>query len=74
LKLERLTERWQAFGWNVIETDGNCVEKLLDVFLNGVPGNRKPTMIIAGTGTGSCSCNGGCSVQANPDENNRLPR
>jgi len=49
MKLERLTDRWQAFGWNVIETDGNCVEKLLDVFLNGIPGNRKPTMIIAGT-------------------------
>lgn len=49
MKLERLTERWQAFGWNVIETDGNCVEKLLDVFLNGIPGNGYPTMIIAET-------------------------
>ena len=49
MKLERLTERWQAFGWNVIETDGNCVEKLLDVFLNGIPGNGFPTMIIAET-------------------------
>lgn len=49
MKLERLTERWQAFGWNVIETDGNCIEKLLDVFLNGIPGNGYPTMIIAET-------------------------
>ena len=49
MKLESLTERWQAFGWNVIETDGNCIEKLLDVFLNGIPGNGYPTMIIAET-------------------------
>ncbi|MFO7622661.1 MAG: transketolase [Bacteroidales bacterium] len=49
MKLERLAERWQAFGWNVIETNGNCVEKLLDVFLNGIPGNGYPTMIIAET-------------------------
>jgi len=49
MKLEHLTERWQAFGWNVIETDGNCVEKLLDLFLNRIPGNGYPTMIIAGT-------------------------
>ncbi len=49
MKLERLVERWQAFGWNVLETDGNSVEELLDTFLNRIPENGYPTMIIART-------------------------
>jgi len=49
LSLEPFTDKWRAFGWNVIETDGHDVTALADS-LEGVPQVAgKPTCIIAHT-------------------------
>ncbi len=52
MKLENLSQRWSALGWNVIETDGNSIEALLHVFHKQIPENTSPTMIIAKTTKG----------------------
>ena len=47
--LEPLADKWAAFGWHVIEIDGNNIEALknaFDVFSNT---KGKPTVIIANT-------------------------
>lgn len=51
MDLEPFADKWRAFGWQVIETDGHSVEKLLDAFYDAnhmtVPG--RPVVIIAHT-------------------------
>lgn len=50
--LEPLRERWQAFGWSVVELDGHDVVALRDV-LRGVPvAPKRPTCVIAHTRKG----------------------
>jgi transketolase len=50
--LEPLRERWQAFGWSVVELDGHDVVALRDV-LRGVPvAPERPTCVIAHTRKG----------------------
>lgn len=46
-RLDPLPEKWQAFGWDVIEVDGHNHETLLDV-LGAAPGD-KPRCVIANT-------------------------
>lgn len=51
LELEDFGSKWKAFGWNVIEIDGNCHEKLKAAFRQAkekTEGHR-PTVIIANT-------------------------
>ncbi|WP_265456447.1 transketolase [Enterococcus sp. HY326] len=45
---EPLKEKWQAFGWHVIEVDGNNMAELLAAFDSDENG-EKPKMIIANT-------------------------
>ncbi|MHC5247201.1 transketolase [Enterococcus sp. LJL90] len=45
---EPLKEKWQAFGWHVIEVDGNNMAELLAAFDSDENGD-KPKMIIANT-------------------------
>lgn len=47
LELENFASKWSAFGWNVIEIDGNDHVQLKKAFAD-VSGN-KPTVIIANT-------------------------
>jgi transketolase len=49
MALEPLVEKWQSFGWNVVEADGHNVSDLLHKFeaVRGVKG--KPSIIIAHT-------------------------
>lgn len=50
LPLEPLAEKWQAFGWNVLEMDGHDfvdINKKLKIAFAG--GTGKPTMILANT-------------------------
>ncbi len=47
--LEHMADRWRSFGWNVIETSGNNMEMLLDVFRNRISKNESPTLVIART-------------------------
>ncbi|WP_026883430.1 transketolase [Clostridium akagii] len=49
MALDNLSDKWSSFGWEVVEVDGNDIEKLLTV-LNNIPAKKgKPTMIIANT-------------------------
>jgi len=49
LRLESVRDRWGAFGWNVIETDGHDIEKILDALREAGEHKRQPTLIILNT-------------------------
>lgn len=49
MKLEPLSGKWAAFGWYVIECDGNNMEQLLDAFAAAGNAGGKPAVIIAKT-------------------------
>ena len=44
-----LTEKWHAFGWNVIEVDGHDIEAVLKAFAMAEAFKGKPTVLIANT-------------------------
>lgn len=47
--LEPLADKWKAFGWNVIEINGNVMEELVHAFSKDVICKNHPTLIIAHT-------------------------
>ena len=49
MEIEPLREKWLAFGWHVIQTDGHNVEKLINAFEEAKTIKIKPTIIIAKT-------------------------
>ncbi len=49
LRLESVKDRWSAFGWNVIETDGHDIEKILDALDKAKKYKNKPSVIILET-------------------------
>lgn len=53
LEIENFGDKWRAFGWNVIEIDGNNHDDLKSAFTqfnkNLYAENHKPTVIIANT-------------------------
>jgi transketolase len=49
LPLENLKDKWEAFGWHVIEVDGNNIEAFLDAAAMAKAIVEKPVMIIAHT-------------------------
>lgn len=44
-----IVQKWEAFGWNVIEIDGHNVEQIIDAFDRADEVKGKPTVIIAET-------------------------
>ena len=44
-----LTDKWQAFGWHVIEVDGNDIGELLAALAEAKKVKGKPTILIART-------------------------
>ncbi len=54
IALEPFTDKWAAFGWNVIQVDGHSVEALYGAFAQAKAnrGTDKPTVIIAETTKG----------------------
>jgi len=46
--LEPMRERWESFGWEVYDVDGNDIESLLKVF-SSLKSNGKPHLIISRT-------------------------
>lgn len=44
-----LTDKWQAFGWHVIEVDGHDIDGLLSAFAEAKMITGKPSIIIAKT-------------------------
>jgi transketolase len=49
MPLEDLRAKWEAFGWHVIEIDGNNIEEVIDACAMGRAIVEKPVMIIAHT-------------------------
>ena len=49
MPLEDLRAKWEAFGWHVIEIDGNNIEAVIDACAMGRAIVEKPVMIIAHT-------------------------
>lgn len=47
--LEPIVNKWEAFGWHVIECDGHNIAELLEAFEKAKKVKSKPTMIIAHT-------------------------
>ena len=44
-----LKEKWEAFGWNVVEVDGHDIQQLVDALDGADQVKGKPTVIIAET-------------------------
>lgn len=49
MPLEDLKDKWEAFGWHVIEIDGNNIDAVIDACAMGRAVVEKPVMIIAHT-------------------------
>ena len=49
MPLEDLKAKWEAFGWHVLEINGNDIEAVIDACAMGRATVEKPTMIIAHT-------------------------
>jgi len=49
MPLENLKDKWEAFGWHVIEINGNDIEAVIDACNMGHAIQEKPVMIIAHT-------------------------
>jgi len=52
MPLEDLKSKWEAFGWHVIEIDGNNIEAVIDAAAMGRAIVDKPTVVIAHTVAG----------------------
>src|SRR5690625_1627225 len=49
MTLEPLADKWQAFGWEVVEVDGNDIAALQEVLHHTPRTSGKPTLIMANT-------------------------
>jgi transketolase len=49
MPLEDFRGKWEAFGWHVIEIDGNDIEAVIDACAMGRAIHEKPVMIVAHT-------------------------
>ncbi len=49
MPLEDLKAKWEAFGWHVLEVDGNDIEAVIDACALGRAIVEKPVMILAHT-------------------------
>ncbi len=49
MPLEDYKAKWEAFGWHVIEIDGNNIEDVIDACAMGRAISEKPVMILAYT-------------------------
>jgi transketolase len=51
-----IPEKWQAFGWNVLEIDGHDLNAIYDAIQTAQSVKGKPTMIVATTVKGKGVC------------------
>lgn len=49
MRLEPLAERWQSFGWSVVNIDGHSIDALLTTFAQLPLNSEQPTVVIART-------------------------
>ena len=54
MALAPLRDKWEAFGWNVIEADGHDVANLIGAFEAAERTKGKPSVILAQTVKGKC--------------------
>jgi transketolase len=49
MTLEPIKQRWESFGWEVLEVDGHHLEELVNTFRKLPAINSKPHLVIAHT-------------------------
>ena len=49
MSVEPLADKWQAFGWNVVEIDGHDMKEIVEALEGAKEFKGLPTMIIAST-------------------------
>lgn len=49
MSLEPLADKWESFGWKVIEVDGHDYQQLIDAFSQSSKDSGKPTLVLANT-------------------------
>jgi transketolase len=49
MPLENLRDKWESFGWHVLEIDGHNMQSIIDAVNVGKAVTNRPTMIIAHT-------------------------
>lgn len=49
MNLEPMVNKWESFGWHVIQCDGHNIEELLEAFEDAKTVKQKPSLIIAHT-------------------------
>jgi len=54
MNLKPLTDKWRAFGWEVLECNGHNIEELIQAFNKAKTVKEKPSVIIAHTVKGKC--------------------
>jgi len=69
MNLEPFNQKWQAFGWHVIEVDGHNFTELMDAFNRAKMITGQPTVIIAHTIKGK----GVSFMENNPDFHGKAP-
>lgn len=52
MQLEPLADKWHAFGWDVMQCNGNSIEELRQTLTVAIKHTKKPTVIIAHTHMG----------------------
>jgi transketolase len=52
MSLEPLMQKWQAFGWHVVDIDGHDLDQILGAFAEAEKMKGKPTVITARTTKG----------------------
>ncbi len=53
MSLEPMRERWEAFGWEVIDMEGNNIQDIMETFDGLDYSNAKPKLLIAHTTKGN---------------------
>lgn len=71
MNMDDITEKWESFGWDTTEIDGNNITEIYDAFLNFDNSTEKPHAVIANTVKGK-----GISFMENNNEwhHNRLSK
>jgi transketolase len=69
MNLEPLNEKWRSFNWEVIETNGNDIARVVEAFEKAGRVRGKPCVIIAHTVKGE----GVSFMENNPDFHGKAP-
>jgi transketolase len=69
MNIEPLNEKWKSFNWNIIETPGNDLTRVIDALESAKAFSGRPTVIIAHTTKGA----GVSFMENNPDFHGKAP-